>query len=60
MFKIPLKEFSRLFADLLFVFLLSCVKHSFDVLDPENQPGFGSGKIRTGSESKALVLTEDV
>ena len=43
---------------LFIVFLIFCVRHSIDTLDPENQPG--SGKIRTGSGSRALRLTENV
>ena len=34
------------------------VRRSIDVLDTENQPG--SGKIWTGSGSRALGLAEDV
>ena len=45
---------------LFFVFLIFCVRRSIDALDPENQPGSGSVKIRTGSGSRALRLTENV
>ena len=45
---------------LFFVFLIFCVGRSIDALDPENQPGSGSVKIRTGSGSRALRLTENV
>ena len=48
--------FSILFQS--FLFHTFSVRSSIDVLDPENQPGFG--KIRTGFGSEALGLTEDV
>ena len=46
--------------DFFFVFFILCVRRSIDVLDPNNQPGSGSGFIRTGSGSRALWHTEDV
>ena len=46
------------FKSFLFSFLIFDVRRSIDVLDPKNQPG--SDKIRTGSGSLALGLTEDV
>jgi len=46
------------FRSLLFCSHTFSVRRSIDLLDPENQPGFGSAKIRTGSG--ALGRTEDV
>ena len=54
-FKTPLNEFSRQFVSPLY-----SVRRSIDALDPENKPGFGSDKIRTGSGTRALRLTENV
>ena len=50
------------FISLLFCFHTFGVRRTIYVLDSENQPGSGSGKIRTGSGtgSGALVLTGDV
>ena len=45
---------------LFFVFIIFCVRRSIDALYQENQPGSGSGKIRTGTGSRALRLTENV
>ena len=46
------------FKSLLFCFHTFGVRRTIDVLDPEKQPG--SGKIWTGSGSRALGLAEDV
>ena len=56
-FKIP---FNKICKSFFFVFLIFCVRRSIDAPDPENKPGSGSVKIRTGSGSRALRLTENV
>ena len=40
-------------------FVIFCVRRFIHVLDPENPPGSGSGKIRTGSGSRAHKRTSD-